>query len=118
MAKKNAYLEKLQLERAVENQILAQHVESVVRQYDADTLVITLHEEFGWGYDRLMRLCQLWNDRQRKYREAVNPNNKDKENEADVQQDKIDRVLTKIIRGKQELIPFEARYPTLEKIKY
>ena len=32
MAKKNAYLEKLQLERAIENQILAQHVESVVRQ--------------------------------------------------------------------------------------
>jgi hypothetical protein len=116
--KKNAYLEKLQEQKRLDNQLLAQHVESVIRQYDSDTLIITIHEEFGWGYDRIMRLLLAWKERQVTYREAVNPDNKDKQNESDYWQEQLDRMMVQIIRGKQDLIPFDERYPTLEKIKY
>ena len=89
-------------------------VELIVKQYCIDTLTITLHEEYGWGYDRLMKLMEQWQENRKKYQEAINPDNV----EADVAQEHIDRILTQIIRGKMDLIPFEERYPTLKKIKY
>lgn len=30
----------------------------------------------------------------------------------------MDRVMTQIISGKQELIPFSERYPELKKVRY
>lgn len=38
--------------------------------------------------------------------------------EADVRQEHMDRVMTQIISGKQELIPFAERYPELKKVRY
>lgn len=111
MGQKNAYLARKEAEKTA----FMHDIESIVHQYDADTLMITLHEEFGWGYDRLMDLSKKWKQRQVEYREAVNP---DKKNESDIQQARIDRMLVQIIRGKQKLIPFDERYPALRKIKY
>lgn len=109
--KKNAYLEK---QRAAKNNFM-NSVELVVKQYCIDTLTITLHQEYGWGYDRLMKLMDDWEANRKKYQEAINPA---VYVEADVAQEHIDQILAQIIRGKMELIPFAERYPTLMKVKY
>lgn len=109
--KKNAYLEKQKKSKTD----FMNSVELIVKQYCIDTLTITLHQEYGWGYDRLMKLMDDWAESRKKYQEAINPN---VYVEADVAQEHIDRILTQIIRGKTELIPFAERYPTLKKIKY
>jgi hypothetical protein len=109
--KKNAYLER---QKAAKTDFM-NSVELIVRQYCIDTLIITLHEEYGWGYDRLMKLMDQWKENRQKYQEAINPN---VYVEADAAQEHIDRIMTQIIRGKKELEPFAERYPTLKKIKY
>lgn len=83
-------------------------------QYMLDTLQMTLHQTEGWGYDRIMRLCNAWTQVRREYSPSMNPSNP----EADVYQEHMDRVMRQIIRDKQDLIPFEARYPELKEIKY
>ena len=108
--KKNAYLEK----QRADKKAFMNSVELIVKQYCIDTLIITLQEEYGWGYDRLMNLMVQWDRNRKKFQEAINPDNV----EADVAQDHIDRIMERIIRGKQEMIPFQERYPTLKKIKY
>lgn len=86
----------------------------LVSQYMIDTLQMTLHTTEGWGYDRIMRLTEAWAKTRDEYMAAVNPSNP----EADVYQEHMDRVLAQIINGRQELIPFAARYPELKKITY
>ena len=108
--KKNAYLEK----QRADKHAFMNSVELIVKQYCIDTLIITLQEEYGWGYDRLMNLMVQWDRNRKKFQEAINPDNV----EADVAQDHIDRIMERIIHGKQKMIPFEERYPTLKKIKY
>lgn len=83
-------------------------------QYMLDTLQMTLHQTEGWGYDRIMRLCNAWTQVRREYSPSMNPSNP----EADVYQEHMDRVMLEIIRDKQDLIPFEARYPELKKVRY
>lgn len=86
----------------------------LISQYMIDTLQMTLHQTEGWGYDRIMRLTEAWQQTQREYTPALNC----KDPEADVRQEHMDRVLAQIINGKAELIPFPARYPGLKKIRY
>lgn len=87
---------------------------AMAAQFAVDTLQMTMHQKEGWGYDRIMRVTHEWMETQREYRPALNC----KDPEADVRQVHMDRVLTQIISGKQELHPFESRYPELKKIKY
>lgn len=110
MGQKNAYLEK----QRADKHAFMNSVELIVKQYCIDTLIITLQEEYGWGYDRLSKLMVQWDHNRKKFQDAINPDNV----EADVAQDHIDRIMERIIRGKQKMIPFEERYPTLKKIKY
>ena len=86
----------------------------LISQYMIDTLQMTLHQTEGWGYDRIMRITHNWVAVQREYKPALDCRNP----EADVRQEHMDRVLAEIISGKQELYPFESRYPELKKIKY
>jgi hypothetical protein len=109
--KKNAYLER---QKAAKTDFM-NSVELIVKQYCIDTLQITLHEEYGWGYDRLAKLMEQWADNRKKYQEAINP---DVYVESDVAQEHMDRIMVQIIKGKQDLIPFAERYPTLKKNKY
>ena len=111
MNKKNAYLEK---QRDAKTDFMHK-VEHIVRQYDIDTLCITLNEGDGYGYDRIMDLLDRWHQTRVKYRDAINPNVCV---EADVAQEQMDRELKRIIRGKAPLIPFEERQPFVRKIKY
>lgn len=87
---------------------------AMAAQFAVDTLQMTMHQQEGWGYDRIMRVTHEWMETQREYRPALNC----KDPAADVCQEHMDRVLKEIIRGKQELYPFESRYPELKKIKY
>ena len=107
---KNAYLER---QKAAKMDFM-HSVEVIIKQYCIDTLIITLHEEYGWGYDRLMKLMDQWADNRARFQEAINPDYI----EADVAQERIDRIMNQIIKGKQELVPFAERYPTLKQIKY
>lgn len=86
----------------------------LISQYMIDTLQMTLHQTEGWGYDRIMRLTEAWQQTQREYTPALNSNDP----AADVMQEHMDRVMAQIISGRQELIPFASRYPGLQKIKY
>ena len=108
--KKNAYLER---QKAAKTDFM-NSVELIIKQYCVDTLLITMHEEYGWGYDRLFTLMKQWEDNRKRFQEAINPDCV----EADVAQERIDRIMNHIIKGKQELVPFAERYPTLKQIKY
>lgn len=83
-------------------------------QYAIDTLNISLNEADGWGYDRQMRLMEVWRDNRQFYRDALDH----REAEADVYRDKLDKGLISVIGGKAELIPFPERYPDLKPVRY
>ena len=86
----------------------------LISQYMTDTLQMTLHQTEGWGYERIMRLTEAWQQTQKEYTPALNSNDP----AADVRQEHMDRVIAQIIGGKAELIPFPDRYPDLKKIEY
>lgn len=86
----------------------------LVSQYMIDTLQMTLHETEGWGYERIMRLTEAWQQTQREYMPALNSNDP----AADVMQEHMDRVLAEIIGSKQELLPFPKRYHELRQVTY
>lgn len=86
----------------------------LISQYMIDTLQMTLHQTEGWGYDRIMRLTEAWQQTQREYTPALNSNDP----AADVRQEHMDRVLAQIIGGKQTLRSFQERYHELRKVTY
>ena len=94
-------------------QAIAEASERVTQQLMMDTLQITLHE-FGWGYDRIMKLTKAWSDAYNHYHDALNI----KHVEADVLRVHLDRELSDILKGHQDLIPFEERYPEIKEIAY
>lgn len=103
----------LQRQKQIQNNIM-NAAENLSKQFMLDTLQITLHKDFGWGYDRQKQLLGAWEKRRSEYRTALDPNNK----EADVAQEHLDVALVDMMAGRQPLIPFSERYPELKKIKY
>lgn len=87
-------------------------------QYAIDTLNISLNislnEADGWGYDRQMRLMEIWRSNRQFYKAALNC----RDVESDVYRDKLDRGLITVIGGKGALIPFRERYPDLKPVRY
>ena len=83
-------------------------------QYMTDTLQMTLHQTEGWGYERIMRLTEEWQQTQKEYTPALNSNDP----AADVCQEHMDRVMAQIISGRQDLMPFPERYNELRKVTY
>ena len=94
-------------------QALIEATERVTQQLMMDTLQITLHE-FGWGYDRIMKLTKAWADAYNHYHDTLDVKNV----EADVLRVHLDRELADILKGNQDLIPFEERYPEIKEIAY
>ena len=94
-------------------QALMDATERVTQQLMMDTLQITLHE-FGWGYDRIMKLTNAWADAYNHYHDTLDVKNA----EADVLRVHLDRELADILKGHQDLIPFEERYPEIKEIAY
>lgn len=110
MAKQSGMLRRQ--EQQIQQSAIAAHIATV--QYMIDTLQIAIHQTEGWGYDRIQRLTEAWKQIQKEYSPAVNA----KDPAADVYREHMDRVMQQIIRDKQDLIPFEQRYPELTKVKY
>ena len=107
--KQSAYL----IQQRETKRRLVQAAERVTQQLMLDTLQVTLHSEFGFGYDRIMRLTNAWGKTYDLFHEALEGGN-----EADYWQVKLDRMLEEVIRDRQPLIPFEERYPELKEITY
>ena len=110
MGQKNAYLQKKENERQVWTDIARR----VTEQFVVDSLQMTLHQEYGWGYDRIMELTGKLFETMEEYKPALNSKNA----EADVKQEHMDRVMMQILRDKAELMPFGERYPELKKVRY
>lgn len=87
--------------------------ERLTQQLMMDTLQITLHNEFGFGYDRIKRVTEEWGKCYNTFHDALTGGN-----EADWYQEKLDRQLLDILHGHQPLIPFRERYPEIKEIKY
>lgn len=95
-------------------QALIDATERVTQQLMMDTLQIVLHNELGFGYDRIMRITKAWGSEYNHYHDVFNV----KHAEADVLRVHLDRELADILKGHQELIPFEERYPEIKEITY
>ena len=95
-------------------QALIDATERVTQQLMMDTLQIVLHNELGFGYDRIMRITKAWGCEYNHYHDVFNV----KHAEADVLRVHLDRELTDILKGRQNLIPFEERYPEIKEITY
>lgn len=110
MGKQSGFLKKQQ---QIQNNVM-HAAEVLAKQFMLDTLQITMHKDFEWGYDRQKKLIEAWEKRRAEYRNALDPKNP----EADVAQDHMDKALSDMMNGQKDLIPFEERYPELKKIKY
>ena len=95
-------------------QALIDATERVTQQLMMDTLQIVLHSELGFGYDRIMRITKAWGSEYNHYHDALNA----KHAEADVLRVHLDRELADILKGHQDLIPFEERYQEIKEIAY
>ena len=95
-------------------QALIEATERVTQQLMMDTLQIVLHNELGFGYDRIMRITKAWGSEYNHYHDVFNV----KHAEADVLRVHLDRELADILKGHQNLIPFEERYPEIKEITY
>lgn len=114
MAKQSGLLKKIQRRDKVHEII----VREITGQYDADTVIIALAEEFGFGYDRIMRLLRRWTEVRSRYEGALSPQ---KDDEGDVKQVHLDRKILEIMAqaGKAaDFMPFKKRYPAIDDVDY
>ena len=109
--KRSGYLKR----KSAERDDVMHITEQIIEQFMTDTLQIAANRCNKMGYDSIMRLTEAWQEVQKEYRPALNPA---KNKEADVSQDHMDKELTRIIRKKAVLIPFEERYPFLKRVRY
>ena len=56
MPKQSGYLQR----QAAREQAIIDAVDQTARQLMLDTLQITLHTEYGWGFDRIKALSEAW----------------------------------------------------------
>lgn len=88
-------------------------MQRTTRQYLLDTLLITMHEDFGWGYDRCKKLESKWSETFDAYFAALAGGM-----EADVYQERLDRALRAIVGDHQEFYRFSERYPEIRVLGY
>lgn len=107
--KESGYLKK----QAAIQQAMLEAGMNVMQQYMFDTALITMHEDFGWGYDRLKQLEQKWSETVDAFFTAL-----DATGESDVYQERLDKALQSFIGDRQEFIPFAVRYPDIKRLGY
>lgn len=81
-------------------------------QRTLDLMEVALHRK-GWGYDRINALLDLMRELDSYYAPAW-----EMRMESDVYQVKLDNELADILKDKQEMIPFEKRYPEVRQLGY
>lgn len=106
--KRSGYLQ----QRDGRTQALLDVMQRTMKQYMLDTLLITMHEDFGWGYDRLSRLAEKWGETYDVYFPAMQSTE-----ESDVYQERLDRATRSYI-GDNQLYPFAERYPEIRQLGY
>jgi len=87
-------------------------MQRTMKQYMLDTLLVTMHEDFGWGYDRLTRLEERWSETYDHFFPALQSTD-----ESDVYQERLDRATLAFV-GDHEFIPFPERYPEIKRLSY
>lgn len=102
----------LKQQEAIRQELVAA-AERITRQLMLDAAQIVLHNEFGWGYERIKRFSDALAECYGHYHGAL-----EKGPEQDVYQEHLDRGVEEVLRGRQKLIPFEERYPEIKKISY
>ena len=110
MSKQSGFLAK---QTAIQQKLI-DDAQRVTCELMVETLQITLHEEFGWGYDRLVKLDLLWRENYKHFLGAMNHKNPD----ADVLQVHLDRRLADVYKNRQPMDPFERRYPEIKPVTY
>lgn len=90
--KRSGYLQ----QRDGRTQALLDVMQRTMKQYMLDTLLITMHEDFGWGYDRLSRLAEKWGETYDVYFPAMQSTE-----ESDVYQERLDRATRSYIGDNQ-----------------
>lgn len=90
-------------------------LQMITRQFMVDTLQMTLREDKGWGFDRIMELTEAWEKRRQEYAPAIDPRHP----MCDVKQEHMQRVFEDICASKKvQPVPFRERYPYLKGINY
>ncbi len=107
--KKSGYLTK---QGAVQHALL-DAMQRTIQQYALDTLLITAHEDLGFGYDRCVKLAEKWSETYESFFPALGVSD-----EADVYQEKLDRKLRDIMEGKRQFYDFPERYPEIKRLGY
>lgn len=111
MPKQSGFLKR----QAEDMEALSIRIQLTTRQFMIDTLQIAIREEFGWGYDRIMRLSKRWEAIRNEYHPAIDP----RDAMCDVQQEHMQRAFADILESQGlEPIPFKERYPYLKDICY
>lgn len=82
-------------------------------QFSLDMMQITLNELFGFGYDRLKKLTKGVEENGDYYFDIFRVCM-----EQDIKRAQLDTRLERIVRGHQELIPCEKRYPDIKVAGY
>ena len=72
----------------------------------------TMHEDFGWGYERLSRLAEKWGETYDRYFPALQSTD-----ESDVWQERLDRATLAFL-GDHTFYPFPKRYPEIKRLGY
>ena len=106
--KQSAYAAKMQ--EQTRRQVA--RMQAVMKQYMFDTLVITMHEDFGWGYDRIQTLEKKWGETYNHYSDAISLSD-----EADVLQELMDNAIRRVTK-EQDFYPFAERYPEILRRDY
>ena len=106
--KRSGYLQ----QRDGRTQALLDVMQRTMKQYMLDTLLITMHEDFGWGYDRLSRLAEKWGETYDRYFPALQSTD-----ESDVWQERLDRATLAFL-GDHTFYPFPKRYPEIKRLGY
>ena len=111
MAKQSGFLKR----QAESQEDMSMKIQLTNRQFMIDTLQIALREDFGWGFDRIMKLTNAWENRRREYTPAIDPRHV----MCDVAQEHMQRVFEDICAYKQmKPHSFKERYPYLKGVRY
>lgn len=110
MAKQSGFLKR----QSANTEDLSIKIQLTTRQFMIDTLQIAIHEEFGFGYDRIIRLTERWEKVRKEYHPAIDP----REPLCDVMQEHLQRCFRDICKGRMEVIPISERYPYLKEVTY
>ena len=92
---------------------LSLSVERVIKQLCLDVMQVTLHEDYGFGSERLTNVAEGFLRRYKDYVQALLGGD-----EHDVWQERLDRALLDIVKDENKLMSFSQRYPEIKKHGY